>query len=531
MTENPRPQPEAPRDLEGLDVLTTDFQAEIDAGAARLNLGDRIWNRLREPKVLAVLTLFGGAGAILTPGLIEGLANGMDWGEAIIYSVGTTPVTKTGKVYDINPVIEPLLEGDLKEFAALATREAVPKYMLEIRRYIVDALLFSTAVAAISKLRGRAKEKQNDILSGSAPIKRDSEQMFLMAGEGSPAVDLLTIALGEQALPIVENLGGAARILHRIATGDTSFGVNKRSEPQVAIFLNLDLEGGVDYMSSKGWQTLELSANNILRTSEDDDSRNILLIFGFGETTEEPLPLTDEVEQDLTVAETIEGTRKLQELAEAQGITINETIIVYLGNARRQRDRHTGVGVIEISDREAAKGINVFVDSRETFLVEMQRMLGGAQESAFVTGKMDYIANMIQDKKIKEEKAFAFVTGKMDYIANMIQAAKPTLTVYGKDNPAPVNEAGVMQTTAFVYEENVSESVETAKALQAQYRRVIVLSPTLEAHEKSLKAGIESLCIPLIYAEILLEIKKRIRNGQSAEDIQTALDETYPVNY
>ncbi len=489
--------PESSLELNSLDQLANQFQGEIDAGAANLGFGQRFRNKLKEPKVLAPIILIATTVGFFTPGFIEGLALGKEPLDALVYSVGTTLVTKTSKVYDITPIFEPLGRGDLKEFWSLA-KEALPKYTLESRRFIYDALLFGGVVTAIQSLASRSKKRQTSILEGRAIIDRRSEQMFLMAGEGSNVADILTLALGEQALPILENQDGANRILHSLAANGNngSHKTNKKGEPQAGLFVNLDLAGDVDYLSSAGWN-INLSKNNLLQTQ---DGKNILVTWGMGETNKEPLPLRDELGQDLTVAELVEGTKKLEAIATNNGVNVDETITVYLGNARLKRKRHTGSGWIEITDRDAAQGVDIFIDTREPIIAELKRMLGG-------------------------EQAFAFETSRADYVDTLIEAAKPELEVYNQENPAVVEEA-----TAVVYEENVADTVQAAKKLKTKYNRVISLTPTLEAHERALEEGVESLCIPLIYTQLLLGIKEMIRNGVKPEQIQAGLDERFPIN-
>jgi hypothetical protein len=481
---------------EALRDLRKRYAQEVHAAYVDHDWRTRLRQRLREPRVLGTLIIVLGTIITFIPGLIEGLLQDGTVRQAIVYTIGTTPLSGTWEHVDLNPLLAAIRAADGSELLA-NLREVAPHYKLELRALFFEAFLVVGAVATVERLRSLGSEKQQRILDGTEFIERPHEQTILLAGEGSFTCEALLALLGEEALPIVERKEAMARTFNRIARGKSPLRVNRRGEPQVPVYLNLDFRGDMDYMSASGWQQLKLSPANLLRTT---DGRHVLLTFGLGETNQEPVPLADEVKQDLTVAELIEGSGKLVELARQRDIQVDAVIKVYLGNARLQRMRHTGGGMRAVADRQAARGVDIYVDTRAPVIRAIADRLG-------------------------ERRVFAFETGTTHYVPTMIKAAAPLgITVYSEAAPPEDLRTAI----CIVYEQDVSETIETVKALRQEYGRVIALTPTLEGHERAVQEEIESICIALVFAEIVLEIRRRVRLGESATAIQADLDRRYP---
>ena len=480
----------------GLDALHDRFAQERSAADAPADLRQRLRRRLREPGTLGLLIIVLGTIITFVPGLIEGLVQDQPLREAIVYTIGTTPLSGTWEHVNLNPLLGAMRSADTEGLAA-DVREIVPQYTLELRALLFEAFLVVGAVTAVERIRSLGSERQRRILDGTAVIERDTEQTILLAGEGSYTCEALVDFLREQALPIVESKEAMARTLSRIAHGGRAFRVNQRGEPQAPVFLNLDFRGDMDYMSASGWRLLRLGPGNLLHTT---DGRAVLLTFGLGETNQEPVPLLDEPKQDLTVSELIEGSGKLAEVAHQRGVRIDAAIKVYLGNARLRRLRHTGSGLRAVADRDAARGVDIYVDTRAPIVAA--------------------IADRLDDRR-----AFAFETGTTEYVPNMMKAAAPLgLTVHSEADPA----ADPRTATCVVYEHDVSETIEMVKSLRSQYGRVIALTPTVEGHERAIQEGIESVCVALVHAAIVLEIRQRVRRGEAAAAIQADMDRRYP---
>ena len=450
--------------LRSSDGALRDLKARYaqEMRAAHVDRGwrQRLRQRLREPRVLGTVIIVVGTVLMFVPGLLEGLMLDRTAWEALIYTIGTTPLSGTWEHADLNPLLAAVRSADGSNLLT-DLREVAPHYTLELRALFFEAFLVVGAVATVERIRSLGNEKQQRILDGTEFIERPDEQTILLAGEGSFTCEALLALLHEQALPIVECKEAMARTLNRIARGKLPIRVNQRGEPQVPVYLNLDFRGDMDYISASGWQQLKLKGGNLLRTV---DGRQVLLTFGLGETNQEPVPLADEAKQDLTVAELIEGSSKLADLARQYGIVVDAVIKVYLGNARLQRMRHTGSGLRTVADRQVARGVDIYVDTRAPVIRAIADRLG-------------------------DQRSFAFETGATHYVSNMMKAAAPLgVSVHGETDPM----VDPRTATCLAYEHDVSETIETVKVLRQQYGRVIALTPTLEGHERALQEAIES---------------------------------------
>lgn len=481
-----------------IERIRGNFATEIKASSSQLNLRDGLLHAVTQPKVLRPLISLGVVAGAFAPGVIEGSAMGMPLDQAIIYGIGDTFLSVTRTTYDLNELAQAFFRGNGQEIDE-AARKAIPHYTTEIQGIITASVIAAGAVGSWQSFRRHSEDRQKAILEGQAKIKRPSEQMFLFGGEESQVANVLSAILGDQALPIFETSNAAESILNRAARGKSLFPIDKKGNPQTPVYLNLGVDGPIGYQNSLGWNKLTLRASNFLKTG---DGRQLLVTYGFGETNREALPLKDEVEQDLTVSELLAGTNQLELLAKRKGIKIDQIVKVYLGNARLRRQRYTGRGIQEFSDREAAKGIDIFIDTRAPIVDAIVKLIG-------------------------EGKGVAFETSRVDYADELRKAASCfDVQVFGKENPVE-NSAGV---TAVVHEENVSDTLELASDLQNQrtYGHVVALTPTLWAHERAVEKGLESLCVPLIYAELMLETRCRLRRGETPATIQEDFDRRFP---
>lgn len=471
-----------------IEAVRASYSAEIEAGRGSRGLGDHLLHTLTQPKILALATAGAAASVAFGPGIVEGIARGYPFPDFLTYGLIDSLFTATRADIKLREISE-----DVRTFIPLLTTE--------VQAVLGSTVLTALAVNWLRDFRERSARRQIAIIEGRATIERPHEQMFLFGGEDSQAVNTLSAILGDQALPLFENAKASETILNRIARGRSLFPTDRSGNPQVPVYLDLGVDGAIGYQNSLGWSRLGLKQGNLLQTT---DGKSLLVTYGFGETNKEVLPLTDETEQDLTVSELLAGTNQLESLAKKRGIRIDQIVRVYLGNARLRRQRHTGFGVTELTNRKAATGIDIFVDTRSALVGAVVNLIG-------------------------EAKWVAFETSRLDYVQGLREAAKSHgISLY--DEAHPVGFRGFR--AALVHEDDVSDTLELAAALVGSriYSKVIALTPTLWAHERAGERGIESLCVPLVYADLMLEIRRKLRAGEEPTSIQNDFDQRYPYS-
>lgn len=441
--------------------LQKEFANTIGVQGERLGIGNKMLRWLKRPQVLVPIAIGLTAAATFVPGVIEGLAQGQTFLDAIRYSVTSTPLST---IWEASP------QGSI--------REVIEKYMLALRATIVPAVTGGAIVTGFLTLVERARKLGESIRHGTARIERKSTQRFVLNGENSYVGDVLYNVMPNNVIPIVER----PEAMRRVLTGKESKGT----------FVTIpDGEYGQAGRRS-AWSLLRVTKDWLLSTKQG----KLLLVYGLGETKDEELPLTEEPLVDVTVEELSLAATKIEEQARLHKVKPDRVVKIYLGNPERRRMRGTAAGLREVTDRDVAEGtVDIYVDAGKTVAQALQEMIGRESTVGFETGVAEYWTGM---------KKLAQTIG---------------LTVHDENNP----DDG--KAVLLVYEKHTDESVQSAMNLKRKNpgRRIIVLTSSIESHTQALKAGVESLCVAEVLARKLLEVEQRLINGETPEVIQQAL--------
>lgn len=419
-----------------------------------------ITEKLTSPKLLVPLAIGLTGLATFIPGTIEGLAQDRSLANSFLYSLKSTPLSS---IWEASP------EGSINQL--------IEKYMLALRANIVPALTSGALVTGFLYAVDRARRLGEAIQQGREIIKRKTPQVFALLGEDSYVGDVFFQAAKEHVVPIVEK----PEAMKRTLTGKEDKG----------IFVTIP-DGDYGHSGSRSpWRVLKITKDWLLPTKQG----KLLLVYGFGETKDEELPLTEEPMVDLTVEELAIATEQIESQAKQKGVIPDKVIRIYVGNPDRRRLRGTPLGIKEVSDREVAEGtVDVFVDAGKTIIEALKKKITG--------------------------NSIGFETGATEYWKQLHRlASRVGLIVHDENNP----DSG--QAVLLVYEKTTDESVQSAKDLRNKNpnRRVIVLTSSLDSHRRALKAGVESICVAEVLANKLLEIQKKLINGQTPKKIQTSL--------
>lgn len=140
--------------------------------------------------------------------------------------------------------------------------------------------LYGQAVGSVIIIRGiylgneRAKARTERILLGSEPIKRQGEQVLLLGGEGSPALEETFKTNPDGMIPVFNSRKGAERLLDWVKTK-----LGKRDKLK-SFWANLHLEsGGTTVIDTPGLETIQLTRENLVHTSDGDK----LVVVSFGD--------------------------------------------------------------------------------------------------------------------------------------------------------------------------------------------------------------------------------------------------------
>lgn len=452
---------ETPKKKDALTLLQEDFAASIGNDGERLGIGKNFLQWLRRPQVLVPGAIGLTAVGAFVPGVIEGLAQQQTLGEAIRYSITSTPLST---IWEASP------QGSL--------REVIEKYMLAIRATIIPAVTGGAIVTGFLSLVERARMIGEAIRVGNARIERKSPQIFALLGEDSYVGDVLFGAMKDHVIPVVERHKAMSRTL----TGKESKGT----------FVTVPNGEYGQNGEGSAWSLLKIRKNWLLSTKQG----KLLVVYGFGETKNEELPLTEEPFVDLTVEELSIAARKIEEQAKRNKVNPDGVVKIYVGNPERRRMRGTAAGLKEVSDREVAEGtVDIYIDAGRTIAEALQEKVGKGATVGFETGVPEYWKGM---------KSLAQKIG---------------LTFHDKQNPDKGNAV------LLVYEKHTDESVQSAVDLQKKNprRRVIVLTSSIESHNQAIEEDIESLCVAEVLTRKLLDIQIRLVSGETPEQIQKSL--------
>lgn len=449
------------------------FVASIENDAKRIGLGGKIIDKLKSPKVLVPLVAGGITLGLFLPGLFEAYALGMTGKAALMYTLGSTPLSAIWEnVTNLNSIIADALRGSVKPLIELAG-----KYMFALRATLIPAITSAGLVSGFLGIAERAKRMGEAIKKGIAPIERQQPQVFALFGEATYAGDAFYHVNKNHVIPIVENPDAMRKVL------------SDKEEKGAFLTIPNQEYGAVGLRGP--WRLLKFNKRWLVPTKQG----KLLIVHGFGETQDEELPLRDEPLVDLTVEELLLATKNIQQQAELSGVKPDKTVTIYLGNPERKRVRGTSSGLKEVSDREVAQGtVDIYVDTGKTLVYALKKQIG--------------------------DSSVSFETGIPEYWTGMQKLARTYgLTMHDAGNPDPGTAP------MLVYEKNTDESVSSALALKKKFphRRIIVLTSSVASNEQAKKAGLESFCTAEILAIELYTVQQRLVNGETAESIQQSL--------
>lgn len=462
-----------PKEQSPLLSLRDEFITSIDKDAKRIGLGRKIIDKLKSPKVLVPLVVGGITLGLFLPGLFEAYALGMTGKAALLYTLGSTPLSGAlESVTNLGNIIASAVKGTVKPLI-----ELVGKYMFAIRATLIPAITSAGLVSGFLGLAERAKRMGEAIKKGIAPIERQQPQVFALFGEATYTGDTFYQINKHHVVPIVEHPDAVRRVMN--------------GKEEHGTFLTVpNQEYGADGLRGP-WRLLKFNKRWLIPSKQG----KLLIIHGFGETKDEELPLQDEPLVDLTVEELVLATKNIQNQAEKNGVKPDKTITIYLGNPERKRIRGTSSGLKEVSDREVAQGtVDIYVDTGKTLVTALKKQIGMSSIN-FETGVPEYWTGMQKLSQIHG------------------------LTIHDADHP----DSGT--SPILVYEKNTDESVSSAAALKKKFpnRRIIVITSSNESDAHAKKADIESFCAAEVLAGELYAVQQRLINGESAESIQQSL--------
>lgn len=480
MTETDQSKLVAPETLakDPLEVLQRQFQQEIGGRSQELGFGQKIVERLKSPKVLLPVAAAGTAVVLFTPGFVEGLAKGLNPGEALVYTIASTPISTIWEAApNIPGIIDGLSKGDLEPML-----ELVEKYGLAVRATIVPAITSAGLIGGAFALYEKARNLKEGIGRGTVPIERRHPQIFALFGEDSFVGQAFFQTAPENVVPVTEKSEAARGII----TGDENKGVYVNLDGQRYIYEDKD--------KLSPWRRLRFNKNWLLPTEKGE---KLLVVIGFGETKDEELPLVTEEMVDLTVEEQALASEQLLAQAKRMGVSPDRIVNIYVGNPERKRLRGTGAGLKQVSDREVAVGtIDIFLNAGGMIIKSLRERIGHNDTITFETGVPAY------------------------WDGFRILAKDQGLTVHDENNPDSGNAV------VLFYEKQTDETVQSAKDFKKRNpsRRVMVLTSSLASHREAVKSGLESVSVAEILASELSKITGELKEGKTLTKIQTRLD-------
>lgn len=463
-----------PHEQSPLMKAQREFIASIGKDAKRIGLGRRILDKLKSPKVLVPLAVGAIAVGAFLPGFVEAYAAGATAKAALEYTLGSTLVSP---IWENIPNIFSIVKGAVAgKIAPLLG--AVQKYMFSLRATLIPALASAGMVGGMLGLVDRAKRMGEAIKLGIAPVERNIPQMFALFGEDTYVGEAFYSVNKRHVIPVVEK----PEAMRRVLTGKEEKGT----------FITVENE---EYGSAglRGpWHRLKFNKKWLVPSKQG----SLLMVYGFGETKDEELPLRDESLVDLTIEELSLATQQLREHAQKSNVKPDKVITVYLGNPDRQRKRGTASGLKDVTDRKVAEGtVDVYIDTGKTLMTALKKQLGETGSISFETGVPEYWNGM---QKL---------------------AKKHNVLMHDAVHPDRGNAA------ILIYEKNTDESVNSALVMKRRHpnRRIIVLASSLESKERAQNAGVESFCVSEVLAKELYAVQQRLIEGETPESIQQSL--------
>lgn len=481
------PQPEALAGTDSLDALMQKYQAEISVSANRVGLSGRARKGL---------TVVGGGilatAVVMGPPIAEGMTRGLSLPEAVVYAIGSLPMSGTWEHMEPETAKEIVVAISHSEPAQAieALARELPKYGTDYRAILFEAGLLGGVVAGVERFFHRREKRAREIKEGGAGIKRKGEQLFVISGLSSNIADALTVADPDHIIPIYEESNGGKYLVSRL---------EDRTKKGLPIFLSLDINesAGITYRKSSAWNKIRIQEENLVHA---DGGRKYLVVIGCGEKAEEEL--TDKPEFIDVNQEEVHSTVDMLRKRLDKGVVVNDedVVTVYLGSAKTpQIDDETGM--LTTTDRAIAEkgGIKIYVDTWSTIVGQLKKQLvNQGIESAGI-------------------RLVSSVTPYRDLVEKL--ATELEIPLHTKDND-PGNA------TLFVYERISDETINKARRLKEENpdRKIIALTSNIEADESAKREGIATVCSATVIRDVIGAIKSGLKEGKTPEEIQKILD-------
>lgn len=128
---------------------------------------------------------------------------------------------------------------------------------------------------AVMRNLQKGSERKQNINNGSEPIKKSGEQIILLGGESSVALEEIFKTNPDAMIPVFNSRNGAERLLDWFKSKTT------KKDKQNPFYANLHLEsGGTTAFDSPGLEIIQLSKENLVHTPNGDK----LVVVSFGES-------------------------------------------------------------------------------------------------------------------------------------------------------------------------------------------------------------------------------------------------------
>jgi hypothetical protein len=485
-------------ELAGVDGLIAEARDSIGRDATHIGLPDVATRRLTTPQLLLRTGAAVGALSVFGLGVAEGYVRSHDPGYAIAYGIthmgpsivwARIPPEMVAQLFHISTGVIRDLNAEVIARTITESRAALESVTMDwlyaVRGGIAGSVVLGSIVSGISQLRTAGENLKSRILEGREPIKLGNETLFFLGGEESGPMEALTSS-GVRILPIVENSDAVTGLLNLVSA-------KKRGERPFFI-----LVPNGDYTKVNISEKIKIASDALIKTQQ---GKRLLVVVGDGSVHEEEFPFVAEPMQDLTIKELQMTTEDLELAAKNQNVAIDETVRVYIGDADLRTQ--TGSGKHELTLRQEMnkyKSLEVFIDSK----------------APLIQGVLDWLG---------KNKVVVFHTKNQAYF----QTAKALLKGHGVKVYDQEDKNIPNGTPVLVYERTTAESIQRSVEVKrvVKHDKVAALTSTIAGHILAEQKNITDICSATIYRDILLKVVTRLKEGESAADIQDTLDELW----
>lgn len=241
---------------------------------------------------------------LITPIILQQIAEGYSLPVALVK--GLDELMRGDPASHMDPtqakeIVHTLSHAEFRDFGRVAV-EQLTDLLDDYRVGVHEILIFAGAVKGMEWFKDLFKERQEAIKRGTAKVKPQGEQFFVLGGKGGSYIS--------EALK-KDNPRGVTAVYEDDDAGSSIASLLPEEADKLhPLFLNLGIdENHPTYSGAPGWNLLEIRKNNLVHTK---DGRNVLCVVGIDAANEDEWLGIPRDDHDLTLDEHYTSVLKLQ---------------------------------------------------------------------------------------------------------------------------------------------------------------------------------------------------------------------------